>query len=90
MAMMLAEQQGKTTLSGKIVNRLDEIRQEKERLQGQKITWEAVSNDTGLAYTTVLRWAKKQINRYDEDTLVAFCEYFGVQVGDILVYEPES
>ena len=75
------------TVMGKIVNRLAEVKAAKEKHEGKSITWEQVAGETGLAYTTVLRWAKNQIDRYDDKALAKFCEYFGVKVGDILMYE---
>ena len=77
-------------MTGKVINQLDEIRREREAREGMKITWERVASDTGMAYSTVLRWAKGQINRYDDEALAKFCEYFNVQPGDILKYESED
>lgn len=76
-------------MTGKIVNHLDEIRVRREAETGERLTWERVSNDSGIAYTTMLRWAKGQIERYDENTLAKFCEYFQVQPGDIFTYEED-
>jgi DNA-binding Xre family transcriptional regulator len=81
---------GDQSMAGKIVNRLDEVRQRREKQSGEKLTWEKVAADTGLAYSTVLRWARNRLDRYDDKALVKFCEYFGVQPGDILVYEPDK
>lgn len=72
---------------GRIVNRLADLKREKEKRDQTEITWEKVAADTGLAYSTVLRWSRSYVNRYDDTALMKFCEYFECQVGDILVYE---
>lgn len=77
-------------MAGKIINRLDEIKKQREDQTGIKLTWEKVSEDTGMAYSTVLRWARNRIDRYDEKALAKFCDYFGVQPGDILRYEADE
>ena len=74
-------------MTGTIINQLAEVKAAKEKRDGKAITWEQVANDTGLAYSTVLRWGKGQIDRYDDKALAKFCEYFGVGVGEILAYE---
>ena len=90
MELLTVATQRALPMAGKIVNRLDAIRREKESRDNAKLTWEKVAEDTGMAYSTVLRWAKGQINRFDDVALAKFCEYFDVQPGDILKYEPES
>jgi DNA-binding Xre family transcriptional regulator len=86
---MLQIQQGvKQFMAGRIVNRLAELKREKEQRDGKTITWEHVAEGTGLAYSTVLRWANDNVDRYDEKALVKLCEFFGVQPGDILRYQP--
>lgn len=65
--------------------RLNEIKAETEDRTGQKITWEKVGKDTGLAYTTVLRYAKNRVDRYDSKTMIKFAEYFNVDLSELLV-----
>lgn len=72
---------------GQVISRLEEIKQEKEQREGRNITWEEVAENAGIAYTTMLRWAKGQLDRYDKKALAKLCEYFEVQPGDILKYE---
>lgn len=49
-----------------------------------------IQADTGIAYSTVSRWVKGQIDRVDFDTLAAWCKYFGVSAGEILTYTPDG
>jgi DNA-binding Xre family transcriptional regulator len=74
-------------MTGRIVNHLAEIKRQKEEATGKTIPWDQISKDLDIAYTTMLRWAKGHVDRYDDKILAKFCEYFGVQPGDILTYE---
>jgi len=49
-----------------------------------------VAQDTRLTYSTVLRWAKHDINKIDAAVLSTWCKYLGVGVGDILEYVPDK
>lgn len=42
-----------------------------------------------MAYTTMLRWAKGQLDRYDKKALTRLCAYFEILPGDILRYLPD-
>jgi DNA-binding Xre family transcriptional regulator len=54
-----------------------------------KVVLQHVAQDTRLTYSTVLRWAKRDITKIDTPTLETWCKYFGVGVGDILVYQED-
>lgn len=56
----------------------------------EEVNLTRIQSETGIAYSTVSRWVKDQIDRVDFDTLAAWCKYFGVGAGDILVYEPDK
>lgn len=55
-----------------------------------KVNMSEIQKDTRLTYSTVARWIKGKVDRVDFQTLAVWCEYFGVQPGDILVYEPDE
>ena len=67
--------------------RLDEVRKKREIQLGEKITWQRVSKDTGLAYTTVLRYAKNHVDRYDSKTMGTLSQYFDVTLEELLKHE---
>jgi putative transcriptional regulator len=71
---------------GKVINRVGELLEAKERATGKKMTLEAFALETNLAYATVAKWKKNQVDRFDATTLAVLCEYFHCQPGDILVY----
>ena len=72
---------------GRIMLRIDEVKKRKEERTGEKITWQRVSNDTGLAYTTVLRYAKNHIDRYDSTVMGKLGEYFDASLEEMVEYE---
>jgi putative transcriptional regulator len=48
-----------------------------------------VQRETGIAWSTLNSWANNQLTRYDAPVIMALCEYFDCQVGDLLVFEKE-
>lgn len=54
------------------------------------INLKEVERETGLAYTTVSRWARNHVDRFDIPALNAWCSYFNVGVGDLLIYTPSG
>ncbi len=74
-----------------IVSRLRRLRFEKEERDGGKLTYEKLTEATGLATTTLARLMKPgPIDRIDGSTLDALCRFFGCGVGDVLEYVPEG
>ena len=57
--------------------------------QEQNIALMDVQRETGIAWSTLNSWANNQLTRYDAPAIMALCEYFGSQVGDLLVFERE-
>lgn len=53
----------------------------------ENINLSRVKEATGLNYATVSAWVNDEVKRADFPILERWCEYLGVQPGDILVYE---
>ncbi len=49
-----------------------------------------IQEATGLGWQTVSRWVKGNVTRIEPETLEAWCDYLGVEPGDILKYKPRS
>jgi len=74
-----------------IVCKLRRLRFEKEEATGQKLTYERLTEETGLAPSTLSRLLKPgAIDRIDGNTLDALCRYFNCGVGDLLEYQPDG
>ena len=74
-----------------IKSNLRRLRFEKEERDGVKLTYEKLTEETGLSSNTLAALLKTEpIKRLDGDTLGALCRYFGVGVGDVLEYVPDA
>lgn len=72
-----------------IINRVPDLVAEKFG-GADKVNVSQIQKETLLTYSTVRRWVKNEIDRYDAPALQAWCKYLGVQPGDILVYVPDE
>ena len=72
-----------------IYNRLKVLIAEKELREKRKITYRTLADETGISTTTLTLYMSQKADRVDLRTLQTFCEYFGVQPGDILIYTQE-
>jgi putative transcriptional regulator len=69
---------------------LKKLMAEKEIASGERVTYQSIHQVTGLATTTLHKLATNKTQRFDASTLDALCQYFGVQIGDILVHVPDG
>ena len=77
-------------MAAQVYNRFRILLVEKERKEhGRKITYEEITTATGIAASTLSHWARNKIANYNRDTIARLCEFFGCEIGDLLVYEPE-
>lgn len=78
----------------RVVNRFRELLAIKERREGRRISQREVARVIGLSKYTVDTYARNEVTRFDETTLRTLCDYFGCEVGELLVTEevlsPES
>jgi len=58
--------------------------------QQQNIALIDVQRETGIAWSTLNSWANNQVTRYDAPVIIALREYFGYQVGELLVFEKDD
>lgn len=74
-----------------IRSKVRRLRFEKEERDGVKLTYEKLTEETGLSSNTLAALLKSEpIKRLDGDTLSALCAYFGVGVGEVIEYVPET
>jgi len=67
-----------------VINRVPELVAAK--YGDKKINLKEVEAATELDYRTVSAWMKNRVTRADFPVLEKWCNYLGVDVGDILVY----
>ena len=70
-----------------IENRLDILIHKWEMGHRQRLTHEALAQETGLARATIVAWRYGYVTRFDAKVLEALCSFFGIQPGDLLVYD---
>lgn len=70
--------------------RINVLRAEKELQEGRKITFRDLTEETGLSMATINRILNGQSKQISFDTLNALCQYFGVGIGEVLEYVPDS
>lgn len=73
-----------------IQSRLPELKLAKEREEGRKLPYRVLSEETGLSVGALQRLMETsgEVDRIDGSTLSRLCDYFGVGVGELLVYVP--
>jgi len=70
-----------------INSRLKELIARKERRDRRRWTYRDIEGATGLTTRTISEYATNKITRYDKSTLTRLIDFFGCEVGDLLVYE---
>lgn len=81
-------QKGSIEPRGMVRTRVGElIAAEKARGNGDRVTYRALAESLGMSKTTISAWANSTVQQYDADKLALFCEFFGVGIGDVLIYE---
>jgi DNA-binding Xre family transcriptional regulator len=72
-----------------VINRVPEL--VAARFGGEdKINLSKVQEDIGLNYATVSKWVKGQVTTADFKVLDSWCDYLGVEPGEILVRVPNK
>ena len=52
----------------------------------KRLTFDELAARTGVSEKTLRQWAKGDVSMYSARVLAALCRFFGVTVGDILVF----
>jgi len=71
-----------------IRNNFNILLAEKEIRLKKGISVASVARETGITRKTLQGWAVDNVTRFDAGVLDALCNYFGCQVGDLLIYIP--
>ena len=73
-----------------IKSRLKELMAERERQTGDRVTYAKIHEATGIWPRGLSTLATNQQKHVGLNTISRLCEYFDCQVGDLLVYVPDS
>lgn len=72
----------------KIRNRFKILLAQKESRDGRNYTYRDIYAETGVSPTTLTAFARDDVSRFDEITLVKLCDWFDCELSDLLVYPP--
>jgi DNA-binding Xre family transcriptional regulator len=73
---------------GHLFSRLPELKRQKELQLGRRISQNEIAEETGLNPMTVSRWMRPTpVKALNDETIVAFCQYFECEIGDLLEIE---
>lgn len=71
-------------------NRLRELIKERELSSGEDIEIKKLAEDTQVSRQAIYKWLRNDADIYHRKAINAFCKYFGIGVGDLLIYEPDD
>lgn len=71
-------------------NRLRELIKQREIDSGEDIEIKQFALDTNISRQAIYKWLRGDADVYHKRAISAFCKYFGVGVGDLLIYEPDE
>ena len=69
-----------------VINRFAFILSEKERKENRKISYSDIFQETGIATSTLSKWATNKVRKYDADTIEKLCKFLECQPGDLIVF----
>lgn len=72
------------------MNRLFELIKTKELETGEPMEIKQFAKDTGVSRQAIYQWLKGDAKIYHTKAINAFCKYFGVGVGELIVYVPDD
>ena len=73
-----------------VQTRFLELLARKKRVENRDITYEDVASETGISKSSIQKWARNTLQRFDGKQILAFCEYFGCGISDLLILVDES
>ncbi len=73
-----------------VKNRLVILMGQKQVSTGEIVDLSRVSADTDIPYSTLARWEKQEVTRFDAAVITRLCKYFDCSVGELLELVDEA
>ena len=70
-----------------VQTRFAELLARKERLEQRRISRRKIAEETGMSLNSVQNWATNHVESFYAAQIIAFCEYFDCEPGELLVIE---
>jgi len=67
-------------------NQFAKLLEEKQRKEGRYIPLAEVAEKTRVTRKTLYRWQSGTVDRFDTKVIDALCEYFGVEMNELLIH----
>lgn len=71
-----------------VKNNFVRLLKNKEALAGRNITYLEITQETGIAASTLSSYAKNKVRLYDAKTVARLCEFFNCELSEFLVLAP--
>lgn len=71
-----------------INNKFGVLLAEKRAAAKRNISLSEVAEKTNISRPTLVAWANNTVTRFDLSVIEALCQYFGVNLSDLLEYTP--
>lgn len=75
---------------GKVLSKAFAVRMDHQKKVGRTVTITEVSDQTGIARLTLRRIERGETQGIDFEVLAKLCAFYGVTIGDLLEYDPNS
>jgi len=72
-----------------VITRFAFLLSEKERKEGKKISYQDISEATGIATSTLSKWATNKVSKYDAETIEKLCHFLNCLPGELIVLVDE-
>jgi DNA-binding Xre family transcriptional regulator len=72
-----------------VINRFAFLLSEKERKENKSISYADIFQETGIARSTLSKWATNKVRKYDADTIEKLCSFLGCRPGDLIILVEE-
>lgn len=75
-----------------VKHRLLELIHKKELEENRRVPVTEIAKGSGVSERLVYRWldTDEPVKRFDDNVITGFCDYFDVDISELLVYKPEK
>jgi DNA-binding Xre family transcriptional regulator len=74
----------------RVRNRLLELVTDRERQLGRRMRLKDIAEYIGVANHTITNWMRNEVSRFDDIMVVGLCNFFDIEIGDLLYFEYEE
>lgn len=72
-----------------VITKFAYLLSEKERKEKRQYSYQHISNVTGIATSTLSKWATNKVTMYDADTIEKLCKFLDCAPGELIVLVDE-